>query len=63
MNVRISPLEIVANSSAAPITKAMNSSVLFVLSFCILICALRSEIILEPRPAGTVLTLGSFSSS
>ena len=63
MKVNISPLEIVASSSAAPITRATNSRVRFVLSLWILIWAFLSERIREPRPAGTVLTLGSFSSS
>ena len=63
MNVRISPEDIVASNRAAPTTKAMNNNVLLVLSLCCFRCERRSEIMLEPRPAGTVLILGSFSSS
>ena len=63
MNVRISPEEMVASSSAAPTTRAMKRRVLFVLSLCWRTWALRSAISLDPRPAGTVRTFGSFSSS
>ena len=63
MNVSISPEDNVASNKAAPTTSAMNNKVRLVLSLCCLMCARRSEIILDPRPAGTVLILGSFSSS
>ena len=63
IKVKISPLESVARTKAAPTIITMNNNVRLVFSLCCLIKALRSEIILEPLPAGTVLTLGSFSSS
>ena len=63
MKVRISPVEMVARRSAAPTTRAMKSRVRLVRSRCWRTCALLSAMSLEPRPAGTVLTLGSFSSS
>ena len=63
MNVSISPLEMVANRRAAPMTRATNSRVRLVRSLCIRIWALRSERMRDPRPAGTVRTMGSFSSS
>ena len=63
MKVRMSPELIVANNNAEPTTRAMNNKVRLVFSFWILTCAFLSESILDPLPAGTVRTRGSFSSS